>query len=115
MEIRELTEVDVAIYRPLRLRALREEPGAFGMSYEDAQGRPLMEMAERLNLARQAGDFTLGAFNAERLAGVVTFVRAPGRKIRHIGSIYAMYVAPEARRAGYERAGSDKQLVVGIN
>jgi ribosomal protein S18 acetylase RimI-like enzyme len=104
MELRELTEGDAAIYWPLRLRALREEPEAFGASYEDAQSRPLADMVERLSAARQNGDFTLGAFNAERLAGVVTFVRASGRKNRHIASIYAMYVASEARGAGYGRA-----------
>jgi len=104
VEIRELTEADAGAYWPLRLRALREEPEAFGSSYAESKDRPVEQAAERLRSARAVGDFTLGAFAGEQLVGTVTFVRAPGLKNRHNGDIYGMYVAPEARGQGVGRA-----------
>jgi ribosomal protein S18 acetylase RimI-like enzyme len=107
LEIRELIEADAEAYWAVRLRALREEPEAFGSSYEEAKERPLALVAERLRAAAAADNFTLGAFEGVaggQLVGIVAFDRATGRKNRHIGSIYQMYVAPEVRGGGYGRA-----------
>jgi ribosomal protein S18 acetylase RimI-like enzyme len=104
MEIRELTEDDIEAYWALRLRALREEPESFGSSYEESRARPLAGVAGRLRAASAAGDFTLIGVADGALVGMVAFVRAPGAKNRHNADIYAMYVAPEARGAGYGRA-----------
>lgn len=104
VEIRELTEDDVAEFWALRLRALREDPEAFGSSYEESKERPLAETEARLRNARQVGDFTLGAFVDGRLVGIVALVRATGMKNRHIADVYSMYVAPEARGQGVGRA-----------
>jgi len=116
VRIRELTEDDAAAYWALRLRALREEPEAFGSSCEGSRERPLAEAVERLRAARANGDFILGAFEesqqgdqqggqqGDQLVGIVAFVRAPGLKNRHIGDIFSMYVAPEARGKGSGRA-----------
>jgi ribosomal protein S18 acetylase RimI-like enzyme len=102
MEVRALTEVDGANYRDLRLRALREEPEAFGASYEERVGRPLEETAARLRQTSEPPDhFTLGAFAPDdRLIGSVSFTRQTPSKERHRGTITAMYVAPEARGRG---------------
>ncbi len=109
MRVRELTEADVEAYWAVRLRALREEPEAFGSSYEESKDRPLAEVTARLRVILEAGNFLLGAWDGdgqseERLVGIVAFERAPGRKNRHIGDIFQMYVVSEARGKGYGRA-----------
>jgi len=104
MEIRELTEADTAVYWPLRLRALREEPESFGSAYDEAKDRPLAAVAARLREIAEQGDFLLGAFDDDQLVGIVAFGRETGRKNRHIGSVYQVYVAPEGRGAGVGRA-----------
>jgi ribosomal protein S18 acetylase RimI-like enzyme len=107
--IRQLTEADAEIYYPVRLRALRDEPDAFGASYEEALARPLSATAERLRAQVASGEsFTLGAFDGDGegdpLVGMVTFTRESPAKFRHRGDITAMYVAPEARGRGIGRA-----------
>ena len=97
VEIRDLTEHDAAVYWPLRLRALREEPQAFGSSYDEAKDRPLAQVAAQLRDTASGGGGTLGAFADGRLVGMVTLVRYSGAKIAHVGDIFGMYVAPEAR------------------
>lgn len=100
--IRVLEEGDGESYRTLRLRALREEPEAFGSSYEEQAERPLEAFVERIR--ETATHFTLGAFDGEVLIGTVAFTREAGVKMRHKGVITAMYVAPEGRGHGVGRA-----------
>ena len=104
MEIRELTEADATLYWPLRLRALREEPESFGASYDEAKDRPLESVTERFREMARLGEFTLGAFDGGQLVGIAAFNRKVGRKNRHIGIAYQVYVAQEARGNGAGRA-----------
>jgi RimJ/RimL family protein N-acetyltransferase len=103
MDIRVLTEADVALYRPLRLRALREEPESFGSSYEESVQRPLEEMARRLRPDPATGSVTLGAFDPG-LVGMVGLLRDSGRKMQHKAMIWGMYTVPEVRGRGVGRA-----------
>jgi ribosomal protein S18 acetylase RimI-like enzyme len=108
VELRELAPADAAVYWALRLRALRDEPLAFGSSYEDSKDRPLEEVAKRLTA--EGDDFTLGAFAGESLVGIVTFHRQTGAKERHTANVFGMYVAPEARGQGTGRVLLDALL-----
>ncbi len=108
MELRKLAPDDAATYWPLRLRALREEPYAFGSSYEDSKDRPLEEVAKRL--AGEGDDFTLGAFENGTLVGIVTFHRQMGLKERHTANVFGMYVAAEAQGRGIGGALLDALL-----
>lgn len=108
MELRELTSDDAAIFWPLRLRALREEPYAFGSDFEDAKGRPLDEIARQL--AGEGDDFTLGAFENGSLVGIVTFHRQVGKKAQHTANVFGMYVASEAQGRGIGGALLDALL-----
>lgn len=103
MHIRALTEADAAPYRELRLRALKEDPEAFGASYERSAEQPIEWFIERIR-SKPNGSFTLGAFDQEQLIGTVGFVRDDGDKFSHKGDIWGMYVAPEFRGQDVGRA-----------
>ena len=94
MEIRSLTEADVDAFWSVRLRALKEDPEAFGASYEESVVTPIADIVKRLR--SEAGIFVLGAFDPH-LLGIVGFFQEQGDKRKHIGFIWGLYVIPEAR------------------
>jgi ribosomal protein S18 acetylase RimI-like enzyme len=101
MHIRQLTDTDVEIYRALRLDSLRESPHAFTNSYEEFSQRTMDAITQQF---RGHESFTLGAFEADRLVGMVGFYRESALKLRHKGYIVSMYVLPEHRSRGIARA-----------
>lgn len=98
MNIQILALADGEAYQALRLRALREHPEAFGSAYEDEAVVALEKVAERLVSAPER--FTLGAWQNASLVGMAGFSRNTGRKTRHRGMVWGMYVAPEVRGQG---------------
>ena len=101
IEIRPVTAADVAVYWPVRLRALHDHPEAFGASYEESLERPLEEAARRLaNEDGSPDSFLLGAWDGDTLVGTMGMVRSQGVKVQHWGTIWGVYVAPEARGQG---------------
>ena len=105
MVIRQLTEADAALFRTLRLRALRESPHAFTNSYEEFSQQPLESTVQRFReQVTSRVNFTLGAFVDDQLVGIVGFYRETALKIQHKGSIVSMYVLPEYRSQGIARA-----------
>ena len=101
MEIRELTAADAEIFRALRLRALREEPEAFGSSWEEENARPLAQTVARL---QAEGMTAFGACDENgHLVGMVRLFRHDGVKVSHKADIISLYVAPEVRGRGVGR------------
>lgn len=98
-EIRRLQPADAALYRDIRLEALRLSPEAFGSAYETESVHPVGWFAERL----AHGAVVLGAFRDGDLAGIVGFLAAEGPKRRHKGMLFGMYVRLQARRGGVGR------------
>ena len=99
MEIRILSKSDAQVYQEVRLSALKNNPEAFGSTYEREVNVSLQTVAERIEATTDK--FVLGAFhNNGSLVGIVTFVREDSPKTSHKGNVFGMYVAPEGRGRG---------------
>jgi ribosomal protein S18 acetylase RimI-like enzyme len=103
MLIRILTEEDLDALWSIRLRSLQENPEAFGSTYDETLQRGKESLRQRLRQPHAASCF-LGAFDDERLVGIVAYVREAGTKGQHKGYIISMYVMPEQRGRGIGKA-----------
>ncbi|WP_377890822.1 GNAT family N-acetyltransferase [Alkalihalobacillus sp. R86527] len=101
MDIRRMRADEAKDYWELRLEALQNNPEAFASSYEEAVERqnPLEGVATNLERA-----VTFGAYEGDRLIGVITFVRGSGLKTKHKGDLFAVYVTPDYRGKGVGKA-----------
>ena len=103
--IRQLDASDAVDYRDLRLEALKNEPRAFTAAYEDE-----VSDGPETYAGRVTDNFVLGGFLTDgRLAGTAGLMVPAGRKLRHRGTLWGVYVRPEARGLGMA-----KGLVAGV-
>ena len=103
--IREVLESDLALYRDLRLEALRFEPGAFSADYEEERARAGSAWLERLRGIVQDPMQTL--FVAEEsaaLIGMTGIARGRSAKTKHSAGIWGVYVRPAHRTTGIATA-----------
>jgi RimJ/RimL family protein N-acetyltransferase len=96
--VRRLRPSDSVEYRRLRLRGLRESASAFGSTYAEESKFPRKIFVAWLQPTDDKWIF--GAFENQRLVGVVTLIREDKIKVKHKASIYGMYVAAKLRRKG---------------
>jgi ribosomal protein S18 acetylase RimI-like enzyme len=102
MDVRLLHEADAAALWRQRLEALETVPEAFTESAEDHRQSSVEKFAE--NFSASAPDrFVVGAFLDGELVGMAGFFRYSGRKIRHKGHIWGVYVTPKAHGQGIGR------------
>jgi len=101
--IRRLGPADLVDYKQLRDAMLAAHPESF--SSDAAPERPPESYLPRLGLQRpEGGEFTLGAWQGERLVGAVSCERDARTKVRHIGHIRGMMVRTDVQHAGIGRA-----------
>jgi ribosomal protein S18 acetylase RimI-like enzyme len=98
--VRRLAAADLALFRPLRLDALRLHPEAFTSSYEDEYREP-PEAMMRL-LAPPAVMF--GGFDGDALVGMTGLIMQTRSKSRHKVHMVSVYVDAAHRRTGLARA-----------
>lgn len=92
--VRVLTEEDLDNFWQIRLRALKEHPESFGASLSESENMTRGEILQRLRATQDS--FVMGVFNPE-LVGIAGFFRRTGLKLKHKGTIWGVYVTPEAR------------------
>lgn len=87
---RKLRNDDYEVYRLLRLDCLRNFPDNFGSSHDEE----IETLSRKFQVftARPASAFLFGAFDEQKLIGMVGFKRFDRRKTRHRGEIVHMYV-----------------------
>ncbi|PHM26164.1 GNAT family N-acetyltransferase [Xenorhabdus budapestensis] len=90
--IRVLSKNDVAAYQQLRFEALRSDPDAFGLTYEEEHTKSEQEFVTILT-----DSLVLGAYLNNKLVGMIRFQRGVGYKNSHKGTIWGFYVKPDCR------------------
>jgi ribosomal protein S18 acetylase RimI-like enzyme len=97
-EIRLLAPGDAAMFRDVRLEALRQNPEAFASTFEQEKNKPPSWFQERIS---QADIF--GAFIEDELLGIVGFRAQDRSKTKHKAVLWGMYVRAIARNSGLGR------------
>jgi RimJ/RimL family protein N-acetyltransferase len=97
IEIRRLAQenaADAALYRDIRLEALRANPEAFGSTFEIENALSLSWFFDRLGTST-----VFGAFSNTGLVGIAGFEIQQGQKRAHKGELWG----PDARGTGIGR------------
>lgn len=95
---RRATKDDVALFREVRLKALKESPDAYGSTYESALQRDQRSWEEQLWSTTSGGDRnTQFAFADDQCIGIAALYREPSALS---GDIIMMWVDPGHRGSG---------------
>ena len=93
--IRQLSAAEAEAFRALRLAALADSPEAFGGDHTEESQRPLETFTAQLTTSAVFGAFVDGT-----LCGLAGLFWDDGAKRRHIGNLYTVYLARQARGTG---------------
>ena len=103
--LRLLTPADLPDYKQLRDEMLALHADAFTSDASEERLKSADSHASRLGTTEASfGSFTLGAWAAKRLVGVITLQREARRKASHVGLLSGMMVRPEVQAQGIGRA-----------
>jgi RimJ/RimL family protein N-acetyltransferase len=94
LQIRRLETSDAALYRDIRLEALKKNPEAFGSTFEREDAQPLSWFEAVVVRADVFGAFLDGA-----LMGIAGYAAQEGSKQAHKGRLWGMYVRTAGRNA----------------
>jgi len=106
--IRRLAPPDLAAYKALRDAMLAAHPEAFTSDAATERERSADSYLSRLGTARtghtEGGQFTLGAWQGQRLVGALSCERDLRVKTRHVAHLIGMMVRADLRNAGVGHA-----------
>lgn len=107
--VRRLVPADLPAYKDLRDAVLTAHPEAF--TSDAAPERSHESYLSRLGHgSANGGEFTLGAWDGDRLLGAVSCERDARAKVHHIGHVIGMMVRSDAQGLGIGRALIDACL-----
>lgn len=92
--IRRLEAADVAIFKRIRLEALRLEPQAYAGTYDDWAGLSDEEWRKRMN------EPVFVAFEGDEPVGLIGLIRQRGIKMAHRATIVMVYLRQSLRGTG---------------
>ena len=102
-EIISLQEASWAEFRALRLRALREEPQAFGQSYEVARAFPDAFWESRFLEVADGGSWLMCAKIDHQLVGMVGAFQTDDDRSQRRATVFGTYVDAAVRGRGIGR------------
>jgi L-amino acid N-acyltransferase YncA len=95
---------DVDAYDAVHLAGLEEFPAAFTTDADAWRGAPRETILRHLELsARDRGRPILGAFEEDRLVGLIGLQREERRSVSHKAGLWGFYVVADQRRRGVGR------------
>lgn len=97
MEIRILKIEDYNAYASIREHALKTFPSAFSATEEDEK---IIRESRFNETMKHPFNFIMGAFEDNELLAMVGFVKNQGKKIKHKGFIWGVFVLPEKQGKG---------------
>jgi ribosomal protein S18 acetylase RimI-like enzyme len=111
IRVRKLGIEEWETVKALRLRALKDEPIAFGMSHQEAVAKSDTYWQEKTT----EWDWYL-AEDAGKSVGIIAIEYATLEKEKHCADLYSFYVIPECRRSGVGRLLLETVLIeIGAN
>ncbi len=97
-KVRALTKTDLAIFKHIRLEALKKEPEAFASHHDDWAA-----LNDDAWLARLIGGHAHGALIGDEIVGLIGLLPEQPKKMRHRGSIVMVYLRADQRGSGLAR------------
>lgn len=98
--VRRINDSDLDDFIRIRLEALRLHPDAFSASYEEWKQKSAEFFAERLRVESVFGGFDL----QNTLQGMIGVSSSTALKLRHVATIWGMYVCAEMRGTGLSKS-----------
>lgn len=86
-------------WRQLRLDALRSDPAAFALTYEEALAQSLPEFQAQITTP-DSPNAIFGAFHDDALIGAASFRVHPRQKMRHKADLNGLFVRKDFRGQG---------------
>lgn len=107
VEIRQLKEKDVEVFRTLRLEGLQKSPDAFGATYEQEVKQDNSFFVERIERS-----IIVGCFDGDDLVGMTCCLQDGSIKCKHVALIWGVYLKEKHRGQGISKKLFEKILSV---